>query len=254
MMKAIAIDEMVTPIMGDRPRTAHGATMRLRGRRVDLVSVQVCVLIACALGGAGALERPPGRAPVATRMLSRRLALVGVHALVSATGVARADVIADLLPPCERTACVSSQDDRPAVWDNPWEYDERRGNGSAGVVKRLRGALANEPGCELVAGEPMDASTRYLRAVCNVTRDGGVRDDLEFYLTPGDSLVQFRAERSPAGVPDLGANRRRIDRLRESLRLTKLPVLRDRRTVLWFESPLDSFGQAEYDSMQPLGR
>jgi uncharacterized protein (DUF1499 family) len=140
------------------------------------------------------------------------------------------------------------------VWDNPWEYDEQRGKGSAAVARRLRGALANEPGCALAADEPGDDPARYLRAVCNVTRDGGVRDDLEFYLTPNDSLVQFRAARSPAGVPDLGANRRRIDRLRESLRLTKLPVLRDRRTVLWFESPLDSFGPAEYDIVPPLGR
>lgn len=225
--------------------------------------------------------------------LGRRALVASVAALAGAAGgggqrAARADVIGDLLRPCERVACVSSQDDRPAVWDNPWEYDERQ---TAALPGRLRAALEAEPGCNVV-----EATGRYLRATVNVTADGSVRDELEFYLTrtwpalevsgcaPGcvpltccpfppsprralataplrataanDVLVQFRAERAPGGVPDLGANRRRVEALRKKLGLSKLPVLRTRRTLLWFESPLDSFGPATYDvgGMPPLGR
>lgn len=95
-----------------------------------------------------------------------------------------------------------------------------------------------------------------MRAIVNVTADGSVRDELEFYFTPDDVLVQFRAERSPAGVLDLGANRRRVEDLRKRLGLSKLPVMRSRNTVLWFESPLDSFGPATYDAtgVPPLRR
>ncbi|KAJ1616883.1 hypothetical protein T492DRAFT_1103896 [Pavlovales sp. CCMP2436] len=201
-------------------------------------------------------ERAAGRESGWRREQTRadvcRCGLLLSAALLSAARPARADVVADLLLPCRRVACVSSQDDRPAVWDEPWEYDERRAGGVDGVLARLRTALALEPNCEIVEGAR--AGGRYLRAVIKITNDGSVRDELEFYLTPGDSLVQFRAERSPAGVPDLGANRRRVDRLRQALKLTKLPVLRDRQTVLWFETPLDTFGAAEYDSAPPLGR
>ncbi|KAG8466891.1 hypothetical protein KFE25_008270 [Diacronema lutheri] len=192
-------------------------------------------------------------APRVREAFGRRALVASVGALAAAavTGqrAARADVQGDLLRPCERIACVSSQDDRPVVWDNPWEYADARQ--AAALMQRLRDVLAAQPGCEVV-----EADSRYVRAVVNVLADGSVRDELEFYLTPDDVLVQFRAQRSPAGVPDLGANRQRVERLRKTLGLAKLPVLRDRTTRLWFESPLDQFGPAEYDAsgLAPLGR
>jgi uncharacterized protein (DUF1499 family) len=113
-------------------------------------------------------------------------------------------------------------------------------------MARLRAAVEALPGSEIE-----EATPRYLRATVRVTPEGSVRDELELYLTPGDALVQFRSQRSP-GVADFGANRRRVEDLRVSLKLSKLPVLRDRRMALWFESPLDTFGQADYDAAPPL--
>lgn len=133
---------------------------------------------------------------------------------------------------------MSSQDDRPAVWDNPWEYD-----GSAKTLaQRIRMALAAEPGAQLLESND-DA---YVHA--NVAAPGGAVDHVELYLMPGDNLVQFRAERIPRGTPDFGGNRRRLERLRVQLGLDKTIVLRARTTVLGLESPLDWFGPAEYDA------
>mmetsp|Transcript_25649 Transcript_25649/g.86000 ORF Transcript_25649/g.86000 Transcript_25649/m.86000 type:complete len:223 (+) Transcript_25649:57-725(+) len=199
-------------------------------------------------GAPAALQHVPMAPAVAggaTRRNCFRALVSGTAAVVLATApqsgllAARADVVGDLLPPCATRSCVSSQDDRPAVWDNPWEYD--------GSPEHAMGAIRNYlEGPEGARVE--EATDRYIRAVVDV--GPGVRDELELYLTPGDNLVQFRAERS--GPPDLGANRRRLERMRARLGYGKLPVMRDRRTVLWFDSPLDSFGPAEYDSAEPL--
>ena len=68
-------------------------------------------------------------------------------------------------------------------------------------------------------------------------------DDLEFYFTPNDSTIQYRSMRRK-GV-DIFAleNKNRIEKMRIALRFQNIPILRNRRRVLFFvESPLDSFG------------
>jgi len=142
--------------------------------------------------------------------------------------------------PADGGACISSQDDRPAVWDNPWiaegalkdDFEALRR-----IVERLGGRVTASD------------NERYLRTEFEEKGAlGGVAvDDVEFFFTPGDVLVQFRAERR-GGAADFGANRKRLEKARIALGWEKVPVLRNRRRALVVvESPLDSFGPATYD-------
>ena len=137
------------------------------------------------------------------------------------------------------SACVSSQDDRPAVWDNPWVAEETT---PAKAMARLRGVVEKKLG-----GRVVEEDERYLRAEF-VSRGplGDSVDDAEFYYSPNDVLVQFRAARRGDG-PDFGANRARLEKARIALGWEKVEVLRNRRRALVVvESPLDSFGPATY--------
>lgn len=69
-------------------------------------------------------------------------------------------MINELLADCARLDnCVSSQDDRPPVFAEPWAYD-----GSADkAMSRLRAYVGQMQGAEVVTAE-----TRYLRWVSSV--------------------------------------------------------------------------------------
>jgi len=62
------------------------------------------------------------------------------------------------------------------------------------------------------------ASHRYLRV--EVTEKGNI-DDCEWYFTPNDAIIQFRAARRGSGR-DGGANAKRMERLRISLGFEKV--------------------------------
>ncbi|KAL1520253.1 hypothetical protein AB1Y20_023723 [Prymnesium parvum] len=136
-------------------------------------------------------------------------------------------------------SCVSSQDDRPQAWDNPWDTD---GEDPAAAISRLRRLIEGPLGGTVVA-----ADERYVRAEFVSRGLGGTAvDDAEFYYAPDDTLLQFRAARR-GGLEDFGANRRRLERARVALGYGKVPVLRNRRRALVVvESPWDSFGPATY--------
>ncbi|CAM9655331.1 unnamed protein product [Ectocarpus sp. 12 AP-2014] len=143
-------------------------------------------------------------------------------------------VVDDLLADCPSTpTCVSSQDDRPYPFMEPWSYDgpfER-------AMSRLRNYLEFN-GAKVIASSP-----RYLRVEFEARNAIPASvDDAEFYFTPGDALVQFRCARRN-GPTDFGANRRRMDGIRQALKFESIPVLRNRKRALFFgESPIDSFG------------
>ena len=85
-------------------------------------------------------------------------------------------------------------------------------------------------------------SDRYLRFVF-VDKTTLQIDDCEFYFTLNDNTIQFRSSRRGKGVSDFGANRRRIEDVRQRLHFENVEVLRNRIRVLKFmESPFDSFG------------
>lgn len=86
---------------------------------------------------------------------------------------------------------------------------------------------------------------RYLRVLF---ADGktGERSYGEFYFTENDSTVQFRvgaAASSPKLLSTSTKNLERCEMIRKELRFTKIPVLRNRKRLLFFaETDFDSFG------------
>ncbi|EWM20913.1 Protein of unknown function DUF1499 [Nannochloropsis gaditana] len=141
-------------------------------------------------------------------------------------------VIDQLLAECPtEKSCASSQDDRPPVFQEPWEYEDAT---QEKAMRRLRSYVENLPGAETISAED-----RYLRF--EIKEDGNI-DDTEFYFTPNDSIIQFRSARRGDGR-DRGANQKRMEKIRIALGFEKIPVLRNRRRALFFlESPLDGWG------------
>jgi uncharacterized protein (DUF1499 family) len=153
---------------------------------------------------------------------------------------------------------VSSQDDRPACFLAPWEFDGDWVNARAKLV----GYVLSLPGARMVSGEGEVEGkskgegktsgvepSRYLRFEVTGTEPdlttalSPFTDDLEFYFTPNDDIVQYRSVRR-VGVDFLGQhNRARVEQIRRALRFENIAVLRNRQPLfLFMESPLDQFG------------
>lgn len=162
--------------------------------------------------------------------LSRRNALTELCAAVSSGALRRQTAAASgadderflggaspgLFPDCS-VACVSSQDDRPSAWDNPWIAEEE----PLAAMSRLRGVLE-----ERLGGRVVEADGRYLRLEFSSSGPlgGEAIDDAEFYFAPDDVLVQFRAARRGDAPSDFGANRQRLERARMMLGWEKVEV------------------------------
>ena len=150
-------------------------------------------------------------------------------------------VVDDLLAACSgQNNCISSQDDRPAVFREPWMYDEDEGNLKSVIIKLKNGVQSLED--ERYKVKFLREDDRYLHAELFDYRTEAI-DDMEFYLTPNDSLIQFRASRRNQSK-DGGLNAKRLENIRIKERFEKLPVLRDRkRTFVFVESDqFDRFG------------
>jgi len=141
-----------------------------------------------------------------------------------------------LFPDCDSNACVSSQDDRPQVWDPPWIFEDSLEES----VKSLKRVITDRLG-----GTIEQSDDRYVRArfESRGLLNSVVVDDAEFFFAPNDTLVQFRASRQGEGGSDFGENRKRLERARLALGWEQVPVLRNRRRALVVvESPFDTFG------------
>eukprot|EP01036_Dinobryon_divergens_P039761 gene39761-52471_t len=142
-----------------------------------------------------------------------------------------------LAPP---TMGVDSDDDRPPYFVEPWMYD-----GSFENVKRRLSdhILYKVRGASIISGNNPDS--RYIRVRFQSERGLGNRnviDDCEFYFTPNDSTIQFHSFQRD-GSFDFGENKERLAKIALALHLESVPVLRNRRrTLIFVESPLDSFG------------
>ena len=131
--------------------------------------------------------------------------------------------------------CVSSQDDSPPVFLPPWQFDGNYVN----IKSRLLVYVSSLKGAELIQDRD-----RYIRFRFTDINDKNVVDDMEFYFTPSDSIIQFRSCRRGNNVlTDFGVNRKRIEDIRIKLGLESIAVLRNRRRSFIFgESQFDSFG------------
>lgn len=136
--------------------------------------------------------------------------------------------------------CVSSQDDTPGVFAEPWDYSDSE---SLGWEDQM-GALLNT--IELVSTKRGDTVEYIMHKgrYCQVLfiDHFGERSTGEFFFTPNDTTVQFRIAGSTNGISSI-QNKERAEMIRKQLRYLKLPVLRNRKqSLLFVESDYDSFG------------
>ena len=154
--------------------------------------------------------------------------------------------------------CVSSQDDSPGVFAEPWDYsdayyDEDSYTKQIDLLILALQASSKQHGDEV---EVVLQSGRYLRVAI---KDGSTGESStgEFYFTPNDTTVQFRIGSTAATVGSLVtrslSNMERSERIRKTLRYTKIPVLRNRkRTFLFVESDgFDGFGPGYSEALGP---
>jgi hypothetical protein len=141
--------------------------------------------------------------------------------------------------------CTSSQDDTPGIFSEPWDYSESSTLDWEAQMRLL------VPTIQLVSSRRGDKAdvlmkeSRYLRVLFTDFKTGE-KSIGEFYLTPNDTTVQFRVASLASGSNLFSSSLKNIDRaeaIRKELRYLKVPVLRNRRrTLLFVESELDSFG------------
>mmetsp|Transcript_4120 Transcript_4120/g.6885 ORF Transcript_4120/g.6885 Transcript_4120/m.6885 type:complete len:291 (-) Transcript_4120:1003-1875(-) len=170
-----------------------------------------------------------------------------------------------LLADCPHTSnklkgagCVSSQDDTPGVFAEPWDYAEVYYDEDSYVKQTDLLILALQT-VSTQHGDEVDVelqSGRYLRVVF---KDGSTGESStgEFYFTPNDTTVQFRigskTMTSSSLVGRSLTNMERSERIRKALRYTKIPVLRNRkRTWVFVESDsMDGFGPGYNEALGP---
>mmetsp|Transcript_2306 Transcript_2306/g.3417 ORF Transcript_2306/g.3417 Transcript_2306/m.3417 type:complete len:248 (-) Transcript_2306:244-987(-) len=136
--------------------------------------------------------------------------------------------------------CVSSQDDTPGIFAEPWDYSESDNMDWELQQRRLLLAIENPFRRNDDTVKLVFQQGRYARV--NFSDSTGTSVG-EFYFTPSDTTVQFRiASTSSNGISKM-KNQQRAETIRKQLGYLKLPVLRNRkRTLLFGESDLDTFG------------
>lgn len=162
--------------------------------------------------------------------------------------------------------CVSSQDDTPGIFAEPWDYADDipliPSSSSLSLAGRSKHDVANRMDDLILTLETTSRQRgdtvivqlregRYLRALI-VDAYTGEESACEFYFTPEDTTVQFRlgavVSSSPTSIIGVGrrslSNAERSERLRKALRYTKVPVLRNRKRAFFFveSDAFDAFG------------
>ncbi len=138
--------------------------------------------------------------------LSPIIALAGLSALASKP--TNLGVNDGRLAECPNTPnCVCSQSQDEAHFIDPIRFD----GGSDEAMTRLKRAVTETPRLRIVSEAPnylhVEATSRWFRFV----------DDMEFLVDPASQVIHVRSA-SRIGSSDLGANRRRIEALRNALK------------------------------------
>ncbi len=117
-----------------------------------------------------------------------------------------------LKPPSPTPNSVSSQSD---LWPGPRSADARidpialRGD-AASTLARLRSVVESMPGATVVESRPDYLYVQFTTSLMKFV------DDTEFWFDPAARVIQVRSA-SRVGRKDFGANRARIEALRERL-------------------------------------
>lgn len=151
-----------------------------------------------------------------------------------------------ILADCNERNCVSSQDDTPSVFAEPWDYSDVMYESSSPpgrildrILTYLQRGSSNPLQLRriLYIGDRQNTNRvedddRYLRVEFT---DGAIG---EFYLTPNDVTIQFRIAGGSIN------NRKRAETIRTNLSFVKIPVLRNRQRSFFFleSDTLDRFG------------
>jgi uncharacterized protein (DUF1499 family) len=168
--------------------------------------------------------------------------------------------------------CVSSQDDTPGTFAEPWDYSEDTS---------IRSVMSTTTGSSTENNDPYDSTIvqsimeRIVQAIQKVSNRRGDTveiifqqqrylhvlwtdhnsheiSDGEFYITPHDTTIQFRISTtqnttSPRRSSLIQPSLRNIDRaelIRKELQWLKLPILRNRQRAFFFieSDQFDTFG------------
>jgi len=151
-------------------------------------------------------------------------------------------------------SCVSSQDDTPGVFAEPWDYSDvvatSQGSVDNAYFKQMDllilavQSVSKQHGDKVII---LFQKGRYLR-VQFTDGSSGENSIGEFYFTPNDTTVQFRIgslSKSSLGFGGRSlSNAERAERIRKSLRYLKVPVLRNRKRSFFFveSDNFDGFG------------
>ena len=126
--------------------------------------------------------------------------------LLSWRGNVPAPVDGRFRPGPDKPNWVSSQSDDPQHQIEPFRL--RSADSAAADWQRLRTLLSETPRTEIVTG-----TDSYLHATCT-SRLFRFVDDVEFLLDPPGGKIDIRSA-SRVGYSDLGANRARLEQLRQ---------------------------------------
>ena len=173
--------------------------------------------------------------------------------------------------------CVSSQDDTPGTFAEPWDYSDDSTIATMAdsdqssvpqIMERIKQAIQRVSHQRGDTVEIVMQQQRYLRVLFTDQQSGEISDG-EFYITPNDTTIQFRLSSTSqprrsgsttTATDDVVDDRikvgsrpfmnrssfKNMDRaelIRRELKWLKLPILRNRQRALFFvESEFDTFG------------
>lgn len=151
-----------------------------------------------------------------------------------------------ILADCNERNCVSSQDDTPSVFAEPWDYSEveRIGDPPGKILDRIVTLLQSSSTQSLQVRRILYVGDRQQNTSQLLDDDRYARVEFtdgaigEFYVTPNDVTIQFRIAGGNLN------NRKRSETIRTTLSFAKLPVLRNRQRSFFFveSDTLDRFG------------
>ena len=175
------------------------------------------VLLSFSLSSAFSVRQPPRTTAAGSEVVSSRGEFISktCGAIISSMLLPTASLAddADLKPPrsiqaCDRDAknCVSTANIKQIdLYSPPWTFEVSPDEAYA----RIKGVLKSDDSYVITE---VDDEARYIRAYAQ--RISIDQDEIEFLVKDDDKVVVFKSAERKEGVPDFGANRKRIDDIR----------------------------------------